>query len=60
MVKENIKKHKQKIQPKQAKPILYDPAARWYVEALQEHFAAVNIDKAANQLCFYHQKVLHL
>ena len=50
MVKEKIKKLKQKIQSKQIKPILYDPDVISYLEALHEHFVVVTIEKAAKEI----------
>ena len=44
MIKQKNKKPKQKIQPKQAKPILSDPDAKSHYEALHKRFAVVTID----------------
>ena len=44
MVKERTKKRKPKIKPKQRNPILCDPAAISYLEALHKHFIVITID----------------
>ena len=56
MVKETIKKLKQKIQPKQVKPMLCDPDVKSYLEALHKRFVVVTIDKAANNFTFICKK----
>ena len=56
IVKETIKKRKQKIQPKQAKPMLCDPDVKSYLEALHKRFVVVTIDKAANNFTFICKK----
>ena len=47
LVKETIKKLKQKIQPRQTKPILCNPDVRLYLEALHNRFVVVAMDNFA-------------
>ena len=56
MLKKRIKKHKQKIQLKQTKPMLCDPDAKSYPGALHKRFVIVTIDKAANNFTFIYKK----
>ena len=56
MVKEKIKKLKQKILSKQTKPIFCDPDAKSYQEALHKRFAVITLVKAANNFPFIYKK----
>ena len=60
MVKEKNKKLKQKIQPKQAKPILCDPEVISYLETLHKRFVAVTIDKPANNFALSAKNITSL
>ena len=46
IVKENITELKQKIKPKQAKPVLSDPDVKKHLKELHRKFVVVTIDKA--------------
>ena len=53
MVKEKFsQKIREKLRPKQTKPMLYDTDIKSYLEALNESFAVVIIDKTANNFAF--------
>ena len=52
-VKEKITKLKQKIKPKQAKPVLSDPDVKKHLEELHRKFVLVTIDKASNNFTLY-------
>ena len=53
MVKQNIKKLKQKIQPKQSKPILCDPNSKSYLEVLHKRsFFVLSIKKTVSDFAF--------
>ena len=56
IVKEKIKKLKQKMQPKQTNPILCDSDVKSYLEALHKRFVAVTVDKATNNFAFIFRK----
>ena len=56
MVKEKLKKFKQKIQLKQTEPILFDPDVKSNTEALHKSFAVVPIDKVASNFAFVCKK----
>ena len=51
-VKEKITELKQKIKPRQAKPVLSDPDVKKHLEDLHRKFVIVTIDKASNNFAF--------
>ena len=52
MVKKKLKTFNQKVQPKQAKPILCDPDVKSYPEALDNRAVVVAIERPANNFAF--------
>ena len=60
IVEEKIEKRKQKIQPKQTKPILCGPDVKSYLEALHKRFVFVTIDKVATNFAFTCKKIFYL
>ena len=51
-MKEKIRELKQKIKPKQTKPVLSDPDVKTKMEELHQKFVIVTIDKASNNFAF--------
>ena len=55
-VKENIREIKQKIKPKQSKPVLSDPDVKKCLEELHRKFVIVTIDRSSNSFRFICRK----
>ena len=55
-VKENITELKQKIKPKQAKPVLSNPDVTKHLEELYPKFTIVTFDKASSNFAFIYRK----